>query len=89
MPLPSLRVTFMTAKWPICVVALVFVASQASAQEPTPADASNPSTQQVENTVPVPAHTGWETFVKDTGRDFLAFPKRKSTWAILAIIASG
>jgi membrane-associated phospholipid phosphatase len=84
MPLPSLRVTFMTAKWPVCVVALLFVASEASAQEPTPADASNQSTQQVENTVPLPAHTGWETFVKDTGRDFLAFPKRKSTWALLA-----
>ncbi len=37
---------------------------------------------------PTPAHTGWETLVKDTAHDFVAFPKRKSTWAILSIGAA-
>jgi len=32
-----------------------------------------------------PEHTGWATLVKDTGRDFAAFPRRKSTWTLLAI----
>jgi len=67
----------------VIVVALILVASEASGQS-TPADASSQSTQQVENTVPLPPHTGWATFVKDTERDFLAFPKRKSTWVMLA-----
>ena len=33
---------------------------------------------------PLPEHTGFRTLVKDTGSDFVAFPKRKSTWVILA-----
>jgi membrane-associated phospholipid phosphatase len=33
---------------------------------------------------PVPEHTGFRTLVKDTGSDFVAFPKRKSTWVLLA-----
>jgi membrane-associated phospholipid phosphatase len=35
------------------------------------------------NNPPVPEHTGWATLFKDTGRDFIAFPKRKSTWVLL------
>ena len=31
---------------------------------------------------PTPAHTGWASLAKDTGRDFIAFPKRKSTWVL-------
>ena len=37
------------------------------------------------NTPPPLEHTGWATLVKDTAHDFVAFPKRKSTWAILGI----
>jgi membrane-associated phospholipid phosphatase len=37
---------------------------------------------------PTPAHTGWATLVKDTGADFMAFPRRKSTWALLGIGAA-
>jgi membrane-associated phospholipid phosphatase len=33
---------------------------------------------------PLPEHTGFRTLVKDTASDFVAFPKRKSTWVILA-----
>src|SRR5215510_2017487 len=81
---PAPPVTFMAVKClVIIVVALILVASEARGQS-TPADASSQSTQQVENSVPLPPHTGWATFVKDTGRDFLAFPKRKSTWMMLA-----
>lgn len=33
---------------------------------------------------PLPEHTGFRTLAKDTVRDFVAFPKRKSTWVFLA-----
>jgi hypothetical protein len=33
---------------------------------------------------PLPEHTGWATLIKDTGRDFAYFPRRKSTWVLLA-----
>jgi len=37
------------------------------------------------NVPPKTEHTGWATLVKDTGRDFAAFPRRKSTWTLLGI----
>jgi membrane-associated phospholipid phosphatase len=37
---------------------------------------------------PIPAHTGWSTLVKDTAKDFVAYPKRKSTWVILGMGAA-
>lgn len=33
---------------------------------------------------PMPEHTGFRTLAKDTASDFVAFPKRKSTWVFLA-----
>src|SRR5262245_49006275 len=38
---------------------------------------------------PEPAHTGWKSLVKDTAQDFVAFPKRKSTWVLLGVGAAG
>ena len=38
---------------------------------------------------PTPTHTGWASLAKDTGRDFIAFPKRKSTWVLLGAGAAG
>ncbi len=34
---------------------------------------------------PKPQHTGFGALVRDTGSDFAAFPRRKSTWVILGI----
>ncbi|HEU4927717.1 MAG TPA: phosphatase PAP2 family protein [Vicinamibacterales bacterium] len=36
-------------------------------------------------THPEPAHTGFKALFVETGRDFKAFPRRRSTWVILAI----
>lgn len=36
-----------------------------------------------------PRLTGWASLVKDTGRDFAAFPKRPSTWVLIGIGAAG
>ena len=38
---------------------------------------------------PAPAHTGFGAFVRATGSDFAAFPKRRSTWVLLGIGAAG
>ena len=34
---------------------------------------------------PKPRHTGFQAFIRTTGADFMAFPRRRSTWVILAI----
>jgi membrane-associated phospholipid phosphatase len=34
---------------------------------------------------PQPGHTGFKALAIETGRDFSAFPRRRSTWVILAI----
>lgn len=41
--------------------------------------------QQPAPTHPEPEHTGFKALLVETGRDFKAFPSRRSTWAILAI----
>ena len=40
---------------------------------------------------PEPEHSGWGALLKSTGKDFVAFPKRRSTWVILGIggVAAG
>ena len=47
-----------------------------------PGDDATPLNRQEPN--PMPEHTGFGTLAKDTVSDFVAFPKRKSTWVILA-----
>jgi hypothetical protein len=34
---------------------------------------------------PEPEHTGFGALVRDTGSDFVSFPRHKSTWVILGI----
>ena len=36
-------------------------------------------------TPPEPTHTGFKALFVETGRDFKAFPRRRSTWVILAV----
>jgi membrane-associated phospholipid phosphatase len=42
-------------------------------------------TQQPTPTHPEPSHTGFKALVFETGSDFKAFPRRRSTWVILGI----
>jgi membrane-associated phospholipid phosphatase len=69
----------------LCVLPLP-AGAQVSATPDPPASA--PSGQTPEGPHPVPAHTGWATLVKDTASDFVAYPKRKSTWVILGMGAA-
>ena len=55
------------------MIAVMGAASNAAAQDP-PQPAAPP---------PSPAHTGFKALFKETAHDFVAFPKRKSTWVIL------
>jgi|RhiMethySRZTD1v2_1073278.scaffolds.fasta_scaffold01761_20 membrane-associated phospholipid phosphatase len=49
-----------------------------------------PSTppEPAKNEAPDHARTGWATLLKDSASDFVAFPKRKSTWTILGFGAA-
>jgi membrane-associated phospholipid phosphatase len=74
----------MHTKWSIPIaLTLMIIAGPVAAQTPaTPSQNSSPEPQAAAH--PTPAHTGWATLVKDTGRDFAAFPRRRSTWVLLA-----
>jgi PAP2 superfamily protein len=50
--------------------------------------ASSPQTGPQTEAPPTPEHTGWATLVKDTAHDFVAFPRRKSTWTLLGVGAA-
>lgn len=85
----------------VSFAALLLTAIPAAAQVSSP-DPQTPATEGVQvqqaepqtpgpqkEASPAPAHTGWATLAKDTGRDFVTFPKRKSTWVLLGIGAAG
>lgn len=70
----------------VLLAVFLLCAAPATAQTFTPDDLPplrDAKTSQEPN--PLPEHTGWGTLLKDTGRDFVAFPKRPSTWVILGI----
>jgi hypothetical protein len=68
--------------------AALLVASLAFATSATAQDLSQQQQQPpppVPATPPAPAHTGFKALLVETGRDFKAFPRRRSTWVILGI----
>ena len=86
------------------IVAFILIATPASAQDNDPSVRSGdeaPRSQVVRlgglpltrdhlfaQTPVEPAHTGIKALLFETGSDFLAFPRRRSTWTILAIGAA-
>jgi membrane-associated phospholipid phosphatase len=56
------------------------VAQDSPASEPTAEGAD----AQGKEPLPEPVETNWRSLLKDTGRDFISFPKRPSTWVLLA-----
>lgn len=52
------------------------------------AGSSAPNTQQPAATHPAPQHTGFKALLFETGADFNAFPRRRSTWVILGVGAA-
>ena len=74
----------MRASWVARVTLALWVATTAQAAAQTPESAPTESEQGGQQTVLPAEHTGWKTLIKDTGRDFASFPRRKSTWVLLA-----
>src|SRR5262245_57294182 len=69
--------------WMMC--GALMLPAVAAAQTPDGTQAAAPQ----QNDHPEPAHTGWSSLVKDTARDFIAFPQRQSTWVLLAMGGGG
>ena len=83
------------------VVALLALPAPARAQDGVDAERSRPSLgdfglferfdvdpierQRAGEQHPAPTHTGFKALLSETGSDFKAFPRRTSTWVILAI----
>jgi hypothetical protein len=63
---------------------LVLVAGSAAAQTPEPLSTGSIQDTAKKEPLPEPVETNWASLVKDTGRDFASFPRRRSTWLLLA-----
>lgn len=79
---------------PTLLALIVLCAAPAAGQSVNPTD--DPQTVSAvgvqgspQEVHPPPAHTGWASLAKDTAHDFIAFPKRKSTWVLLGAGAGG
>ena len=55
------------------------------ADDAPPPRSADPLVRQGPDPHPAPAHTGFRSLFKETGKDFLAFPRRRSTWVILGV----
>lgn len=84
-----------TKPFPALFAAIVLMAVPAVGQTASQGAADAPQAPTIENAQtpaephPLPAHTGWKSLLKDTAQDFVAFPKRKSTWTLLAAGTAG
>jgi len=62
--------------------------SSTTAAAQSASTASTPPPQIEEKKAPEHISTSWSTLAKDTARDYVTLPKRKSTWVILGIGAA-
>ena len=77
--------TAMTACLVFATTAAPGIAQITDTSEPAQ-DQTPQQPQQINtNRPPEREHTGWTTLAKDTAHDFVAFPKRKSTWVFLSV----
>jgi membrane-associated phospholipid phosphatase len=72
------------------VIAFALIASVARAQDtpaavPAPGEPAVPSPAQATVPPPTPEHTGLAALATETWNDFKSFPRRESTWVILAV----
>jgi membrane-associated phospholipid phosphatase len=80
----------MTRNCAALIVVLLVMTTSAAGQTAAPDTSANDAAVQTPPDVhPAPAHTGWTTLLKDTGQDFLAFPRRTSTWALIGVGLAG
>jgi hypothetical protein len=73
----------------VIILSLLVIPALAAGQVPVaPAATRAAQGEQTVETPPPVAHTGWKTLVKDAAQDFVAYPRRKSTWVILGVGAA-
>src|SRR5215217_8040682 len=65
------------------LIAVSVNSATAAAQSASTASTASPTIE--ERKAPEHVSTSWSTLAKDTARDYVTFPKRKSTWVILGI----
>ena len=72
--------------WLRAIGPILLITASAAAAQTAEAPPSEPvqETQGQEAPPPEPAGTGWRSLVRNTGQDFAAFPRRRSTWVLLA-----
>jgi hypothetical protein len=66
-------------------VARLFAADSALPVQGPSDEATPTAIRRIQESPPVPQGTGFRSLLKDSGKDFLAFPRRRSTWVILGI----
>jgi hypothetical protein len=71
------------------ILLAVFFAATCSADAQSTDPDQRPGDGEKREAPPPVRHTGWATLFKDTAQDFVAFPKRRSTWALLGMGAAG
>jgi hypothetical protein len=74
----------------VCALPLLLVLTAGAipvAAQTTPAEPPQTPAPEEQKKEPAPEHvsTSWKTLLKDTAGDFVAFPKRQSTWVLLGI----
>ena len=84
-----MRGGYQSAYLPALIVVAAVLSQAGSAAAQTQDDRIPPqaaaAAQQPASAHPEPAHTGFKALVFETGNDFKAFPRRRSTWVILGI----
>jgi len=78
-----------TRPFPALLAMLLFAGAPAAGQSLSQAVAAADVQTAAPEVHPTPTHTGWASLAKDTGKDFIAFPKRKSTWVLLGAGGAG
>jgi hypothetical protein len=81
--------TFRTMKRIAAAFVLLWISALPASAQSTNPDPVPTGTQaqpgEKKDQAPLHAHTGWATLLKDSAGDFVAFPRRKSTWVLLGI----
>jgi membrane-associated phospholipid phosphatase len=78
----------MMFRLPTALLILLVIFPIGAAAQTTLSAAEPSASVQNTDTHSIPAHTGWATLAKDTAKDFVAFPKRQSTWVLLGVGAA-
>ena len=84
-PKPDIPAPYQAARLSLPQIDWLVLAADDEAFALAPLRLRDAINQQPTEQHPEPAHTGFKALVLETGSDFKAFPRRRSTWVILGI----